>query len=113
MLNRGVRFQGLFKNPQYHPMPMETMGPVVFSGVNVFLDKIPVNPILEWESAFGRQIKNYLICACLCSVLGFFFFRCARCCVRRTPPKYQKGHALFSRSITCFLFCLLALFEVL
>lgn len=58
MLNRGVRLQELLKQPQYQPMPMETMVTVVFAGVNGFLDKVPVNRILEWESSFRKHVKD-------------------------------------------------------
>jgi len=58
MLNRGVRLQELLKQPQYQPMPVETMVTVVFAGVHGFLDKIPVNRILEWESSFRKHVKD-------------------------------------------------------
>src|SRR5688572_26259580 len=42
LLNRGARLTELLKQPQFSPMPMEEQVVSIYSGVNGYLDKIPV-----------------------------------------------------------------------
>ncbi|RHZ64087.1 hypothetical protein Glove_326g88 [Diversispora epigaea] len=51
LLNRGERLTELLKQPQYKPIPTEHQVPLVFAGVNGFLDKIDVKRVTEFESA--------------------------------------------------------------
>ncbi|EKJ69442.1 hypothetical protein NXS19_001332 [Fusarium pseudograminearum] len=57
-LNRGERLTELLKQKQYSPMAVTEMVPLIFAGVNGFLDTIPVNKILQWESDFLAHLKT-------------------------------------------------------
>ncbi|KAI8577058.1 hypothetical protein K450DRAFT_254052 [Umbelopsis ramanniana AG] len=57
LLNRGARLTELLKQPQYTPLSIETQVPIVFAGVNGFLDKLPVNKIVDWEKDFIQYVK--------------------------------------------------------
>ncbi|CAO3677801.1 unnamed protein product [Umbelopsis ramanniana] len=58
LLNRGARLTELLKQPQYTPLSIETQVPIVFAGVNGFLDKLPVNKIVDWEKDFIQYVKS-------------------------------------------------------
>ena len=58
LLNRGARLTELLKQPQYKPFPMEQMVAIVYCGVRGYLDKLPVNRILDFESQFLPFISN-------------------------------------------------------
>ncbi|KAL6919912.1 hypothetical protein ACHAPO_001213 [Fusarium lateritium] len=57
-LNRGERLTELLKQKQYSPMAVTEMVPLIFAGVNGYLDTIPVNKILQWESDFLAHLKT-------------------------------------------------------
>ncbi|KAG8675188.1 Alpha subunit of the F1 sector of mitochondrial F1F0 ATP synthase [Fusarium poae] len=57
-LNRGERLTELLKQKQYSPMAVTEMVPLIFAGVNGFLDNVPVNKILQWESDFLAHLKT-------------------------------------------------------
>ncbi|OJJ63096.1 hypothetical protein ASPSYDRAFT_41823 [Aspergillus sydowii CBS 593.65] len=57
-LNRGQRLTELLKQKQYSPMAVSDMVPLIFAGVNGFLDNIPVEKILQWEADFLAHIKS-------------------------------------------------------
>ncbi|PYH97809.1 ATP synthase F1, alpha subunit [Aspergillus ellipticus CBS 707.79] len=57
-LNRGERLTELLKQKQYSPMSVSDMVPLIFAGVNGFLDSVPVAKILQWESDFLAHIKS-------------------------------------------------------
>ncbi|KAL4890617.1 P-loop containing nucleoside triphosphate hydrolase protein [Aspergillus ambiguus] len=57
-LSRGERLTELLKQKQYSPMAVSDMVPLIFAGVNGFLDNIPVAKILQWESDFLAHIKS-------------------------------------------------------
>ena len=48
----------LLKQKQYSPMAVNEMVPLIFAGVNGFLDPIPVNKILQWEADFLAHLKT-------------------------------------------------------
>ncbi|KAI8391584.1 ATP synthase subunit alpha, partial [Radiomyces spectabilis] len=58
LLNRGARLTELLKQPQYSPLPIQVQVPIVFAGVNGFLDKIPVNKVVDWEKDFISHIQS-------------------------------------------------------
>ncbi|PHZ16196.1 ATP synthase alpha chain liver isoform mitochondrial precursor, partial [Rhizopus microsporus ATCC 52813] len=58
LLNRGARLTELLKQPQYTPLSIETQIPIIFAGVNGFLDKVPVNKVTEWEKDFIGHIHT-------------------------------------------------------
>lgn len=57
-LNRGERLTELLKQKQYAPMAVNEMVPLIFAGVNGFLDTVPVDKILTWESDFLTHLKT-------------------------------------------------------
>jgi F-type H+-transporting ATPase subunit alpha len=57
-LNRGERLTELLKQKQYSPMAVNEMVPLIFAGVNGFLDNIPVNKIQQWEADFLAHLKS-------------------------------------------------------
>ncbi|GIJ90658.1 alpha subunit of the F1 sector of mitochondrial F1F0 ATP synthase [Aspergillus pseudoviridinutans] len=57
-LARGERLTELLKQKQYSPMAVSDMVPLIFAGVNGYLDGIPVNRILTWESDFLASVKS-------------------------------------------------------
>ncbi|KAI8078775.1 ATP synthase subunit alpha [Halteromyces radiatus] len=58
LLNRGARLTELLKQPQYTPLSIQVQVPIVFAGVNGFLDKIPVQKVVEWEKDFISYIST-------------------------------------------------------
>ena len=57
-LNRGERLTELLKQKQYTPKAVNEMVPLIYAGVNGYLDKVPVNKILQWESDFLSHLKT-------------------------------------------------------
>ncbi|KAL8909984.1 MAG: hypothetical protein Q9171_004717 [Xanthocarpia ochracea] len=57
-LNRGERLTELLKQKQYTPMAVNEMVPLIYAGVNGFLDNVPVNKILTWEQDFLNHLKS-------------------------------------------------------
>ncbi|KAJ9669301.1 Alpha subunit of the F1 sector of mitochondrial F1F0 ATP synthase [Coniosporium apollinis] len=57
-LNRGERLTELLKQKQYSPMAVNEMVPLIFAGVNGYLDNIPVNKILQWEADFLSHLRS-------------------------------------------------------
>ncbi|KAI0404869.1 P-loop containing nucleoside triphosphate hydrolase protein [Xylaria palmicola] len=57
-LNRGERLTELLKQKQYSPMAVNEMVPLIFAGVNGYLDQVPVNQILKWEADFLVHLKT-------------------------------------------------------
>src|SRR5271155_116733 len=48
LLKRGERLTELLKQKQYSPMAVNEMVPLIYAGVNGYLDSVPVNKILTW-----------------------------------------------------------------
>ncbi|CEJ90761.1 Putative ATP synthase subunit alpha [[Torrubiella] hemipterigena] len=57
-LSRGERLTELLKQKQYSPMAVNEMVPLIFAGVNGYLDAIPVSRILEWEADYLAYLKT-------------------------------------------------------
>ncbi|KAF2161783.1 hypothetical protein M409DRAFT_69583 [Zasmidium cellare ATCC 36951] len=57
-LSRGERLTELLKQKQYQPMAVNEMVPLIFAGVNGYLDSVPVNKILRWEADFLNHLKS-------------------------------------------------------
>ena len=57
LLNRGARLTELLKQNQYTPLSVEQMVVIIYSGVNGFLDKIPVNQVTEFEADLIPYLK--------------------------------------------------------
>jgi F-type H+/Na+-transporting ATPase subunit alpha len=49
LLNRGARLTELLKQPQFSPLKMEEQVVVIYSGVNGYLDPIPVDRVRAFE----------------------------------------------------------------
>jgi F-type H+-transporting ATPase subunit alpha len=58
LLNRGARLTELLKQNQYKPLSVEHMVVIIYSGVNGFLDKIPVNRVVEFEAALIPHVSS-------------------------------------------------------
>ncbi|KYK55544.1 ATP synthase subunit alpha, mitochondrial [Drechmeria coniospora] len=56
-LARGERLTELLKQKQYSPMAVNEMVPLIFAGVNGYLDTVPVGKILQWESDYLAHLK--------------------------------------------------------
>ncbi|NPV28737.1 MAG: F0F1 ATP synthase subunit alpha [Firmicutes bacterium] len=57
-LARGERMTELLKQGQYQPMPVEEQIAVIYTGVNGFLDDLPVESIREFEREFLRFLRS-------------------------------------------------------
>ncbi|KIH94001.1 F-type H+-transporting ATPase subunit alpha [Sporothrix brasiliensis 5110] len=57
-LSRGERLTELLKQKQYSPYAVNEMVPLIFAGVNGFLDNVPVAKILQWEADFLAHLKT-------------------------------------------------------
>lgn len=56
-LARGERLTELLKQKQYSPMAVNEMVPLIFAGVNGYLDSVPVNKVLQWEADYLAHLK--------------------------------------------------------
>jgi len=57
-LDRGQRMVELLKQPQYDPKPVAHQVVSIFAGTKGYLDKIPVNRVLEFETAMLKLIGD-------------------------------------------------------
>jgi F-type H+-transporting ATPase subunit alpha len=57
-LNRGERLTELLKQKQYSPMAVAEMVPLIFAGVNGYLDPVPVNKVTQWEQDFLSHLRT-------------------------------------------------------
>ncbi|CAG1979046.1 unnamed protein product [Fusarium graminearum] len=55
---RSMSLTELLKQKQYSPMAVTEMVPLIFAGVNGYLDTVPVDKILQWESDFLAHLKT-------------------------------------------------------
>jgi F-type H+-transporting ATPase subunit alpha len=58
LLNRGARLTELLKQAQYSPMPVEEQVVAIFTGVNGYLDKIPVSYVTKFEQGLLSDIRG-------------------------------------------------------
>jgi F-type H+-transporting ATPase subunit alpha len=58
LLNRGARLTELLKQPQFSPLKIEEQVTVIFAGVNGYLDKLPVNKVIEFERGFLALLRS-------------------------------------------------------
>jgi F-type H+/Na+-transporting ATPase subunit alpha len=58
LLNRGARLTELLKQPQFSPMPVEEQVVSIYAGVNGYLDKVPVDAIVRFESALLSHMRH-------------------------------------------------------
>ncbi len=57
-LDRGQRMQELLKQGLYRPLSMTEQVMVLFAGTRGFLDDVPVEKVLEWETEFLRFMNS-------------------------------------------------------
>lgn len=57
-LARGERLTQLLKQKQYSPQPAEQQVPVIYAGVNGFLDNIPLDRIAEFEESYTNYLRT-------------------------------------------------------
>jgi F-type H+-transporting ATPase subunit alpha len=48
----------LLKQKQYSPMAVNEMVPLIYAGVNGYLDTVPVDKILQFEADFLSHLKT-------------------------------------------------------
>lgn len=58
LLNRGKHLTELLKQPQYTPLAVEKEILTIFAGVNGYLDKIPVENVLNCEKALFKFVEK-------------------------------------------------------
>jgi F-type H+-transporting ATPase subunit alpha len=58
-LARGVRMVELLKQGQYKPMPVADQVLSIYTGVNGFLDDVPVDQIRQFEADFLRFVQQH------------------------------------------------------
>ncbi|CAI5757740.1 unnamed protein product [Candida verbasci] len=57
-LNRGERLTQILKQKQYHPLGAEEQVPLIYAGVNGFLDSVDVKRVGEFEEGFLSFLKS-------------------------------------------------------
>lgn len=57
-LERGERMTEILKQPQYKPMPVEEQVMIIYTGVNGYLDAIPVSACRKFEEEFLRFMRE-------------------------------------------------------
>jgi F-type H+/Na+-transporting ATPase subunit alpha len=58
LLNRGARLTELLKQPQFSPLKMEEQVAVIYSGVNGYLDPLPVNRVRAFEEGLLTLLRS-------------------------------------------------------
>jgi F-type H+-transporting ATPase subunit alpha len=58
LLNRGSRLTELLKQPQFSPLKMEEQVVVIYTGVNGYLDPIPVNRVRAFEDGILSLLRG-------------------------------------------------------
>ena len=58
LLNRGARLTELLKQAQYSPMTVQEQVCVIYSGVNGYLDKLPVSAIGRYEEQLISELRS-------------------------------------------------------
>ncbi|MDR3535372.1 MAG: F0F1 ATP synthase subunit alpha [Acetobacteraceae bacterium] len=57
LLARGSRLTELLKQPQYKPLPIAEQVVAIFAGVRGFLDKVELNRVTAFETAYISELK--------------------------------------------------------
>ncbi|GAA4762468.1 F0F1 ATP synthase subunit alpha [Stakelama sediminis] len=58
LLNRGARLTELLKQPQFSPLPFEEQVVSIFAGTNGYLDSIPVDAVVRFESTLLTDFRS-------------------------------------------------------
>ncbi|HWR44367.1 F0F1 ATP synthase subunit alpha [Sporomusa sp.] len=57
-LDRGQRMMEILKQPQYVPMPVEEQVMVIYSGINGYLDDVPIEDVTKFEQDFLKFMRS-------------------------------------------------------
>lgn len=57
-VNDTLQLTELLKQKQYSPMAVNEMVPLIYAGVNGYLDNVPVAKILTWEADYLAHLKS-------------------------------------------------------
>jgi F-type H+-transporting ATPase subunit alpha len=57
LLNRGARLTELLKQPQFSPLPFEEQTVSIFAGTQGFLDTVPVQDVVHYETAMLADMR--------------------------------------------------------
>ncbi len=57
LLARGARLTELLKQGQYQPMVVEMQAAVIYAGVNGYLDDVPTNAVVRYESGLVSKLE--------------------------------------------------------
>ena len=57
-LDRGYRLTEILKQPQYEPVSLADQVMVMYAGTRGLADKVPVEKMREWETAFRRFMET-------------------------------------------------------
>lgn len=57
-LDRGLRLNELFKQPQYQPLPLEDQIAVIYAGTEGLIDSVGVDNVSDWEEDFRRAFHT-------------------------------------------------------
>jgi F-type H+-transporting ATPase subunit alpha len=58
LLNRGARLTELLKQAQFSPLKMEEQVCVIYSGVNGYLDPLPLNRVKAFEDGLLAKLRS-------------------------------------------------------
>jgi F-type H+-transporting ATPase subunit alpha len=56
-IDRGQRITEVLKQPQFVPMPLERQVMVLYAAINGYIDDVPVNKVVEFETGFYRFME--------------------------------------------------------
>ena len=57
-LDRGLRIQEVFKQPQYNPVPTAQQVAILYAVTNGYLDDVPVDKVSDWEGQFHEYMRT-------------------------------------------------------
>ncbi len=57
-LDRGQRMMEILKQPQYVPMAVEEQVMVIYSGINGYLDDVPIEDVIKFEQDFLKFMRS-------------------------------------------------------
>jgi F-type H+-transporting ATPase subunit alpha len=56
-IDRGRKNQGILKQPQFSPMPVEEQVALIFASTKGFLDKVPVTKVKEFQAEYLQTLR--------------------------------------------------------
>ena len=57
-MERGKRLVEVFKQPQYHPMPLEVQVLVLWAAQNGFFDDVPVEKVRDFQAKLAESLAT-------------------------------------------------------